>query len=108
MGIGKWYYTEFQTTPSSVISFLCTGIIEQTVLIVTLEVLFESEANTNIHLMVCFKTKRSRTLSFKGRVLKEGSLKLGSVRWTTSEKGENVHQVILETLFPLRRHLHYL
>lgn len=68
MGIGKWYYTEFQTTPSSVISFLCRGIIEQIVLIVTLEVLFESEASTNTHLMVCFKTKKGRTLSFKGRV----------------------------------------
>ena len=50
------------------ISFLCRGIIEQIVLIVTLEVLFESEASTNTHLMVCFKNKKGRTLSFKGRV----------------------------------------
>lgn len=32
-------------------------------------------------------------------VLKGGSLELRSVRWT-SEKDENVHQGILETLFP--------
>ena len=54
------------------ISFLYRGIIEQIMLIVTLEVLFESEASTNTHLMVCFKTKRSRTLSFKGRVTQAG------------------------------------
>ena len=96
MGIGKWYYREFQTTLSSVISFLCRGNIEQIVLIVTLEVLFESKASANTYLTVCFKTKRRHGPLL---VLKGGSLELRSVRWT-SEKGENVLQGILETLFP--------
>lgn len=44
MGIEKWYYREFETTLSSVISFLVERSVGKIVLFATQEALFQSEA----------------------------------------------------------------